>query len=117
MAFKAVLFDCDGVLVDSEGISKNVLLDQAADAGVNLDREDAQARFVGRRMAECIDEIRDKLGLPLPADFYDKFREKEYATLRQQVEKIAGVEDVLDATISSPLPLELPRQSERSSLN
>jgi len=65
--------------------------------GVNLNREDARARFVGRRMAECIDEIREKLGLPLPEDFYDRFREREYATLRQQVEKIAGVDELLDA--------------------
>jgi len=97
MSFKAVLFDCDGVLVDSEGISKRVLLEQAAEVGVNLDSEDAQSRFVGRRMAECIDDIRDRLGLPLPEDFYDRFREREYATLRQQVEVIAGVDELLDA--------------------
>lgn len=94
-AVRAVLFDCDGVLVDSELISKNVLVDLSAELGANLDPLVALERFKGRRMAECMLDVERELGRPLPADFMQEFRKAEYEALAKEVKAIDGAESFI----------------------
>lgn len=71
--FDAVIFDCDGCLVDSEGLVAEVVLEQLAAVGLTFDRDDYLARFTGITVARFYElqeaESRARLGRGLPADF------------------------------------------------
>lgn len=95
--FAAVLFDCDGVLVDSEMISKNVLVEEAARLGATIDPKWAHDRFKGRRMADCLVDVEAIMQRPLPHDFMARFRKAEYVALGKQVTAIPRVAPLLDA--------------------
>lgn len=61
-----VIFDCDGVLVDSEPISNGVLSEAITRAGVPTTCEEATASFSGHRLADIVSSIETRLGKPLP---------------------------------------------------
>ncbi|WP_434043020.1 MULTISPECIES: hypothetical protein [Sorangium] len=51
---KAILFDCDGTLVDSEGLGNEVLVEHVAEYGVSMTVREAMALFRGGKMADCV---------------------------------------------------------------
>jgi hypothetical protein len=59
---EAVVFDCDGVLVDSERVNNEVLAELVTCAGLPTTAEDSAARYMGRSTAECLAEIEHQLG-------------------------------------------------------
>ncbi|MEK6346303.1 MAG: HAD-IA family hydrolase [Burkholderia sp.] len=73
-AIRAVIFDCDGTLVDSEPIAIAALLDEAEAEGFAMSRHDGEARFKGVKMALCVAEIERQLGRALPDDFVPRVR-------------------------------------------
>ena len=56
--YQLIIFDCDGVLVDSETIGLRVLAQMANEYGLQLSPEEAILRFRGRKIANCISEIK-----------------------------------------------------------
>ena len=60
---KLVIFDCDGVLVDSEPISIGILIDIITAAGVTISEEQAYERFLGKSMATVNEILRSEFGL------------------------------------------------------
>ena len=68
MQTRAVIFDCDGTLVDSEPLSALVFAEALAAEGLSITPAEALAAFRGRRMALCIDHAAGLLGRPLPVD-------------------------------------------------
>src|SRR5690606_7572426 len=73
-----VIFDCDGVLVDSEPISVAVLLDTIAALGGDIDEDTAYRRFLGRSMATIVQTLHDELGLAVTSDHLDAMRRALY---------------------------------------
>jgi HAD superfamily hydrolase (TIGR01509 family) len=72
----AIIFDLDGTLVDSEVPGMDVLFEEALKLGVALTREEAHAAFRGRRMAECVAWIGERVTRPSPdfdSDFAGRF--------------------------------------------
>ena len=67
--FSAIIFDCDGTLVDSEPITVQVLVDHVSEFGLTLGYEEALGLFVGRDMAMIVVELEKRLGRSLPMDF------------------------------------------------
>ena len=61
-----IIFDCDGVLVDSEPLSMRVDVEILAENGVNMSEEEAHARFVGKTFAAMIDEVSREYGVSFP---------------------------------------------------
>lgn len=65
---EAVIFDCDGVLVDSERINNEVFAELATAAGVPTTPAESVARFMGRSTAESVAEVERALGRPIGFD-------------------------------------------------
>ena len=61
-----VIFDCDGVLVDSERLAVDIDVRALAALGWTISRDEVIHRFLGRSEADVLREIADHLGRPLP---------------------------------------------------
>jgi HAD superfamily hydrolase (TIGR01509 family) len=92
---RAVLFDCDGVLVDSEPAAFDLLAEDLAHYGLHLTRAEMERRFLGGTIRGLWQAARD-MGADLPDDWTDDFYARMYARLAQGTALIAGAAEVLD---------------------
>lgn len=83
--FDAVLFDCDGVLVDSEGITNGVLRDMLQELGWTLTREECMRLFVGKAVKDEMAMIEAQTGQRLTDEWLARFRERRNAGLVAEV--------------------------------
>jgi len=100
--FDAVLFDCDGVLVDSEPITCRVHAETLTRHGYPVTAEEVRARFLGRSARDANAEIERELGRPLPAAYDPERRAALLAALAESTEAIPHVHAALDA-IAAPV--------------
>jgi HAD superfamily hydrolase (TIGR01509 family) len=91
MRFDAVLFDCDGVLVDSEPIVLRVLRDMLTERGWNLSAEECQRIFIGKMVKDERARIEHHTGQPLTEDWLAWFRERRNAALETELMAVANV--------------------------
>jgi len=91
-----VIFDCDGVLVDSERLTHQVVVDMLAEQGVALGFDEAVDRFIGMSMANGLVQLKALLGGELPADFLPEMGRRTRAAFRAGLTTVPGVEAVLD---------------------
>jgi HAD superfamily hydrolase (TIGR01509 family) len=75
MKYEAVLFDCDGVLVDSEGITNEVLRRMLHERGWSLSSQDCMDIFLGRMVRDLKDMIEKNTGQPMTEDWLAAFRQ------------------------------------------
>jgi HAD superfamily hydrolase (TIGR01509 family) len=92
-----VIFDCDGVLVDSERLSHTVLCELLAEQGVQLTLAQAVDRFIGSTVDGMLHGVSQLLGRPVPADFLDDFKARSAAAFTAGLQPVAGVPALLDA--------------------
>ncbi len=97
MSWKAVIFDCDGTLVDSERIANDVLIEYLADFGVTLTMQESAARFNGVEMKDSLRQVEDLMGAPLPVDFVDTMRDRLEQALAQRLEPVDGVHRLVES--------------------
>ncbi|MBN8197716.1 HAD family hydrolase [Thalassospira povalilytica] len=100
---KVVLFDCDGVLVDSEPISLATLVDVLDHFGAPLSFREVADRFTGRSSSAPIDHIRSQTGTDISAEFKPFFYQKLFARYDTELAKISGIDLVLSALRSRDL--------------
>jgi len=93
--FELVIFDCDGVLVDSEELGTRALLAAAAEIGVTWLFDEAAERFRGAKMADCVAAIEERLGRPTPSDFVAQARRRMAEAFTRELRAVAGVEAAL----------------------
>lgn len=86
-----VVFDCDGVLVDSEVLSAQVLAAEVSALGLPLTPEDCLARFTGLSMRAVLAAIEADLGRPLPPTFEEHVRAVDERVFRGGLKAIDGV--------------------------
>ena len=91
-----VIFDCDGVLVDSERLTHQVVVDMLAEHGVALGFDEAVDRFIGMSMANGLVQLKALLGGTLPDDFLPEMGRRTRAAFRAGLTAVPGVEAVLD---------------------
>ena len=103
MTLKAVIFDCDGVVVDSEGISFGLLSDQLAQHGHPMSLDQMRALFLGGTLRGFWNAARAR-GVPLPDDWVDAHNARLAARLAEGTPLIAGVTGVLDALDRAGIP-------------
>ncbi len=110
-----IIFDCDGVLIDSEVISANMLVAELAEHGVKIDLSYVARNFLGRSYPTVISQIRQEFGLQLSDNFEAAYRQRLLDAFATDLKIIPGVEDVLNrlcvpyclATSSSPSRLKM----------
>lgn len=90
-----VIFDCDGVLVDSEPLGNAVMAEDLLGRGFQITGKECEARFVGGAIKDVAARIRAD-GVDLPEDWPDQYYAKLYARLEQGVDPIAGIHELLD---------------------
>ncbi|MGE0332562.1 MAG: HAD family hydrolase [Ramlibacter sp.] len=90
MKFDAVLFDCDGVLVDSEPITNGVLRDMLEELGWKLTPAECMRIFVGKAVKDEIALIEAQTGHRITDEWMLRFRERRNAGLVRDVKPIAG---------------------------
>ncbi len=94
--FELVVFDCDGVLVDSEVISVRVDQLVLADLGWELDIEEIVQRFVGKSEANFISTIERHLGIQLADGWDSTYQQWYHEAFERDLTAVDGVEDALD---------------------
>jgi len=93
----AVIFDCDGVLVDTELLANRCFAAALNRIGLPWSVEDTMRRLVGRSMKSCVAIIESETGRPLPADFLSRLQIDTFASFRTApVQPVAGIIGVLD---------------------
>ena len=92
-----VIFDCAGVLVDSEAISNRALSEALAELGLHLTVEETMAEFMGRSREHMLTRTAQLLGAPVPAGFAEAYDSVRDAALWRELEPVAGIEEALDA--------------------
>lgn len=110
----AVIFDLDGLLVDSEPLAANAMAVFLASYGIEVDPV-IQARMLGRRLSEAIAIARDSYAIDAPLDVLSKqYSEARMAALRGSVQPMPGAGDILRAVRSAGLPVALATSGMRS---
>jgi HAD superfamily hydrolase (TIGR01509 family) len=94
---RLIIFDCDGVLVDSEPLSIRVLVDTVKAHGGELDEAEAYRRFLGRSLATMVSVLDETFGVEADQAFLDRMRADLYARFEQELQPIAGIAEVLQA--------------------
>lgn len=90
MKISAVLFDCDGVLADSEAITCGVLRDMFEEQGWRMSLAECMQRFVGHTVKSQRREIEAHTGVPLTDAWLEDFYQRRNEALVQQVQAIDG---------------------------
>ena len=89
-----IIFDCDGVLVDSEPLSMRIDVEILAENGVTMSAHDAHRRFVGKTFAAMIAELEHEFGAKFPSD---ASAEKDRRLLELYARELQPVEGVGEA--------------------
>jgi HAD superfamily hydrolase (TIGR01509 family) len=96
MHWQLIIFDCDGVLVNSEPISNRILAEVLTENGLPMSVESCYEHFMGRTMSDCVRILETRFGHTAGADFADVVRRRTLDALRREVEPVAGISEALD---------------------
>ena len=113
-SYKAIIFDCDGVIVDTENISNSILKSMLSECGLELDDETLHAKFTGFTNKENLINAEKLLGKPLPATFDEDYRQRFHAIIEADLEPIAGVRDLLNKI---SVPIAMATNARRQEMN
>lgn len=90
-----LIFDCDGVLVDSEPIANRVLNTELRGLGLDIGLEESTRAFTGLSMTSCVTLVERMLGAPVPDDFVTRLRRRTSAAFSGRLRPVSGIEALL----------------------
>lgn len=94
--FKCIIFDCDGVLVDSESMSIGVLLKLGKKIGFELKEELAVERFSGVALQQVLHYMEEQTQQKFPSTIIDDYRQLSYKAFRQDIQAVPGIPSLLE---------------------
>jgi HAD superfamily hydrolase (TIGR01509 family) len=92
-----VIFDCDGVLVDSEVLSNGLLAEMMTELGHAMTTEEAVQKFAGRSLADVLALAQSVLGRPIPEDLGRQYGQRLSERLRHELKPVAGTKEAIAA--------------------
>src|SRR5215208_136269 len=96
MAYDLVIFDCDGVLVDSEPLSNRILAERLTAIGLPTTVEEAIRDYMGRSWKSDQEVIEGRLGRPLPDGWVDAYHAEVIAAFETELQPVAGIAAALE---------------------
>ena len=96
MTDKLMIFDCDGVLVDSEVLAAMAVCETLRDCGIDLEVDQAINRYVGINMVSMLKKIEAEFARPLPIDFAGQIHANVNAIMVSKLNEIPGISAALD---------------------
>lgn len=104
MRYDLVIFDNDGVLVDSEPISNRLLAAYLTELGHPTSYEDSIRDYMGSAMHRVHDLVEERTGQRLPGDFDDVFHARVFAAFERELKPVAGAVDVVEKLAADKVP-------------
>ncbi len=104
MRYGLVIFDNDGVLVDSEPVSNRILADYLTELGHPTTYEDSLRDYMGGAMHRIHEVLLERSGKRLPAGFDESFHARVFEEFRRSLEPVAGVGEVLEKLDADGVP-------------
>jgi HAD superfamily hydrolase (TIGR01509 family) len=101
---RAVIFDCDGVLVDSERLMNREFSAMLNGIGLPYTPEETTRTFMGRSMQSCAQIVEAQLGKPVPDNFFAELDQRAYAVFARDLEPVRGVAELLNALDRAAIP-------------
>lgn len=111
----AVLFDCDGVLADSEGLVNRMVSVELTTRGWRISPEQARETFLGMALPAMMPVIEGRVGR-LPADWGAALSRRIMAALLDEVEPVPGALAAVQAVAAAGIPLAVASNSSRGEL-
>jgi HAD superfamily hydrolase (TIGR01509 family) len=99
---RAIIFDFDGVIADSEVLSNTVLAEIVSELGVPTTLEDSYRDYMGKRFHDVIAAIEKTVGRALPPSFGEEYQGRTLQRFRQELAPIAGAREFIDKFIDVP---------------
>lgn len=94
---RLVIFDCDGVLVDSEPIAIRIDIEMLAELGVTMSPDEVIERFVGRSPEVILADVEAQLGGRVPDGWLERGDARLRAAFEAELTPVPGIEQALDA--------------------
>ncbi|KAA0935737.1 HAD family hydrolase [Streptomyces apricus] len=104
MRYDLVIFDNDGVLVDSEPISNTLLAAYLTELGHPTSYEDSLRDYMGAAMHRVHDLVEERTGERLPADFDEVFHGRVFAAFERELQPVPGASEVLEKLVADGVP-------------
>ncbi|MFY4719364.1 HAD family hydrolase [Streptomyces sp. LaBMicrA B280] len=104
MRYDLIIFDNDGVLVDSEPISNRHLAAYLTELGIETSYEDSLRDYMGSAMHRVHELVLERTGRRLPADFDDVFHARVFAAFERELGPVPGAAEVLEKLAADEVP-------------
>ncbi|NND09288.1 MAG: HAD-IA family hydrolase [Saprospiraceae bacterium] len=113
---RLLIFDCDGTLVDSEGIANEVFVSHVQNLGIPLTNEEAWEHFPGTSLALCMKYVEESFDVTLPDGFIGRYRQQQRIAFAEKLQPISGVKKALSELnslkcVASNGPMDIIRRN------
>lgn len=95
--YKCIIFDCDGVLVDSETIANQVMVEMANELGANINLDYAMTHFKGNALNNCVRHIQNLISEPISQNFESEYRNRSFEAFKKGIKPVPHVKEVLES--------------------
>jgi HAD superfamily hydrolase (TIGR01509 family) len=113
---RLVIFDCDGVLVDSEPIAARLTAEAVSELGWQISPEVAKAEFLGDTFGNIIRRVEERIGHPVPADWPAKSQANLLRALERELTPVPGVRAAVEALTASGAQLAVGSQGSHEKM-
>jgi HAD superfamily hydrolase (TIGR01509 family) len=111
-----IIFDCDGVLIDSEGVAAEVIARDLTSLGWEMTAEDAQKVFLGMSITDMQPLIETRLGRKLPQNWRPELAQKLVVALGEGVRLIPGAREMLERVTELGIPWRIASNSSEQEM-